>query len=227
MGGDIKISKNLGIVVLMAIALTQVAPMGKKRPTQLRNEQRMIEATVELLVTHPVDEVTSRAIAEASSSNVSYIIRYWGSRDAMLAAVADALCSNIVTLIERRVAQVDEDQVLSFFAAVSQETEVAIWIKLNRHLAAHHTADDEHYGGASKVLLAVESLLATVLDVSREEARPMAVMAMTLLLGGEILGPVLGTTQEEFAEVIELATEAVVHRSEVIHDDEDEREEAS
>ena len=89
------------------------------------------------------------------------------------------------------------------------------------------SGSSEHYGGASKVLSAVESLMATVLDVSREEAHPMAVMAMTLLLGGEILGPVLGTTQEEFAEVIELATEAVVHRSEVIHDDEDEREEAS
>ena len=109
-GGDIKISQNLGIVTVMAIALTQVAPLGKKRPTQLRNEQRMIGATIDLLATHPVDEVTSRAIAEASSTNVSYIIRYWGSRDAMLAAVADALCSSIVTLIERRVAQVDEDQ---------------------------------------------------------------------------------------------------------------------
>ena len=211
----------------MAIALTPVAPLAKKRPTQLRNEQRMIEATIGLLAAHPVDEVTSRAIAEASSTNVSYIIRYWGSRDAMLAAVADALCASIVTLIEGYTSKVSDDQVLSFFASVSQETEVAIWIKLNRYLAAHVTAEDESHEGAGKVLTAVESLMVAVLDVSPEEAHPMAVMAMTLLLGGEILGPVLGTTQEEFAEVIELATEAVVHRSEVIHDDEDEREEAS
>jgi len=211
----------------MAIALTEVPRRSSKRATQLRNEQRMVRTTIDLLANRSVDEVTSRVIADASGTNVSYIIRYFGSRDAMLAVVADELCASIVELILEHGGQVGDDEVLSFFAAVSSEPEVAIWIKLNRHLTSYYAASAQRPGGTIQVMRAVEAVMASVLGVSSANARPMAVLAMTLLVGNDILAPALGTTDQEFAMALELATAAVVRRAELLHMDEDACEEAS
>jgi AcrR family transcriptional regulator len=51
----------------------------------------MIEATIELVGEHDVAHITSRMIAERSGTATNYISRYFGGRDALLAATAEEL----------------------------------------------------------------------------------------------------------------------------------------
>ena len=51
---------------------TERAPK-RRLPIQIANEAKMISATIELLEVHPVDQITSRMIAESSGTATNYI----------------------------------------------------------------------------------------------------------------------------------------------------------
>ena len=206
--------------------ITNVHPRDSKRPTQVRNEQRIMSAVIERLQTSTVDEVTSRVIAESSGTNVSYIIRYWGSRDALLAAIADQLSESVVELIDALPNSIDERDAVTALMSVSTGEPTRMWIQLTRYLSTRDLSGTPHGTGAKTVVNAMERYLATVLDLELDDARPMAVLTATLLIGDQTLGAMLGTTREQFAEAVVLATGAITERAEAVRDD-DQRQEAS
>ncbi len=224
-GGDIKFVQGVASVGKMS-EITNVHSRDAKRPTQVRNEQRIMAAVTERLRTSTVDEVTSRVIAESSGTNVSYIIRYWGGRDALLAAIADQLSESVVELIDALPTSIDERDAVSALASISMSETTRLWIRLTRYLSARDLSDTPHGTGATLVVAAMERFFASVLDIEIDDARPLAVLTSTLLIGDLALGAMLGTTREQFVDALGLATSAITERAEAVRDDE-QRQEAS
>src|SRR3974390_3135354 len=74
----------------------RTSPPAKRRlPIQVANETKMINATIELLEDHRLDDITSRMIADRSGTATNYISRYFQGRDGLFLAVATELSKRI------------------------------------------------------------------------------------------------------------------------------------
>jgi AcrR family transcriptional regulator len=62
----------------------------------------LVQATTDLLLEHPIDDVTHRLIAEVTGLNHGYITRHFGTQNGLFIAVASELQNRIIaqTLVE-------------------------------------------------------------------------------------------------------------------------------
>jgi AcrR family transcriptional regulator len=175
---------------------TEAAPK-RRLPIQIANEAKTVRATIELLGTHDVDQITSRMIADASGTATNYISRYFGGRDGLLAAVADELGMRIATQIDGFEHQPGLDAPGAFLVHAVAIPEAFLWFKLFRHLAGRNLPSSAHPGGKPPLIEACESAMSRIFRIEGDDVPFWSNLVVTYILGNLAFGALLGTTAEE------------------------------
>ena len=197
------------VVVEQGGGIGTAAPK-RRLPIQIANEKRMIDATIDLLRVHEVDDITSRMIADASGTATNYISRYFGGRDGLLAAVADELGLRISAMVRS-----DESLLMRFdqpgnhLTRITSNPEVALWFRLYRYLAGHNIRTSTMQSGKPPIVSAVEEAISLVFGL---EGRYLAICAnlfLTYTMGNAAFGSALGTTDDEAEATLQTMYEVV------------------
>jgi AcrR family transcriptional regulator len=184
-------------------------PVPKRRlPIQIANEARMLDATIELLRDHPVDEITSRMIAQTSGTATNYISRYFGGRDGLFLAVASQLSLRISGLVRSEESVIEIDRPGNYVTRIMTIPEVAMWFKVYRYLSGR-----ELPGLRSKekpaLVASVEEAITLIFGLEGEYVPICANVFLTYIMGYAAFGPFLGATDEEAEQALATMATAV------------------
>jgi AcrR family transcriptional regulator len=165
-------------------------PVKKKRRPSLSKEasqQRLIEATVVLLKSHTVAELSVRQIAHEADVNHGLVHSYFGSKGSLLIAVAQQLLADSV-------AGLNQDSRKGFgFDRLDPEMEAIINILLWLMMTGEDISSF-HITGA--LVTSVSSQLANKDGIRPADAEAAAVLAVSVSLGG-VLYRMMQTTQSQ------------------------------
>jgi AcrR family transcriptional regulator len=168
----------------------------RRLPIQIANETRMIEATIDLLDDHQVDEITSRMIAQASGTATNYISRYFGGRDGLLLAVATELGHRISGRIRAEESILEVDRPGNYVSQIMAIPEVARWFKVYRYLSGRNLPDMRPRG-KPPVVSAVEEAITLIFGLEGDYVPVFANIFLTYIVGNAAFGPFLGTTDDD------------------------------
>jgi len=171
-------------------------PPKRRLPIQIANEARMLDATIELLRDHPVDEITSRMIAHTSGTATNYISRYFGGRDGLFLAVANQLSVRISTMVRSERSMLEIDRPGNYVTRIMEIPEVAMWFKVYRYLSGRELPDTRPHGKPALVA-SVEEAITLIFGLEGEYVAVCANVFITYIMGYAAFGPFLGTTDEE------------------------------
>jgi len=174
------------------------APAAPKRrlPIQIANEAKMIEATVDLLRDHQVDQITSRMIAETSGTATNYISRYFGGRDGLLLAVAGELSHRISDLVRSEESVLEIGRPGNYVTRIMTIPEVAMWFKVYRYLSGRNLPEIRPRG-KPQLVASVEEAISLIFGLEGEYVPICANIFLTYILGNAGFGAFLGTTDDE------------------------------
>jgi len=181
----------------------------RRLPIQIANETRMIAATIDLLRTHEVDNITSRMIADASGTATNYISRYFGGRDGLLAAVADELGLRISVLVRGDESIMQFDQPGNQLNRITSNPEVALWFKVYRYLTGRNVPASTMRSGKPPIVTAVEEAISLIFGLEGRYLPVCANLFLTYTMGNAAFGPFLGTTDDEAEETLRTMYEVV------------------
>ena len=198
------------MTITSARATGEEAPK-RRLPIQIANEAKMIRATIELLATHEVDQITSRMIAERSETATNYISRYFGGRDGLLAATADELGHRIADQIDAFRNNPGLDHPGEFLVQAMAIPESLLWFRLFRHLAGRNLPSSAHPGGRPPLIAACDAAIARVFRIEGDDARFWSNVFVTYVMGNMAFGSLLGTSADESDRVL-VTLAAVVER---------------
>jgi AcrR family transcriptional regulator len=202
----------------MSSLTTPEAPVAPRRklPKQILNETKMVNAAIDLLRDRSVDEVTSRLIADYSGTTVSYLTRYWGGRDEFLVDVAIELGRRINVLVRAEQLQIDLDNVADGLERFLAMADVQVWFKLHRYLAGRDQLRALEPDRPSALLVSFQEGVADLFGLDAEESMSWAVLLLTLLMGNQAFGPLLGSTEAQFRSALDHLADALKLRSAVV-----------
>jgi AcrR family transcriptional regulator len=156
----------------------------------------MTKATIDLLAEYPVDEITSRMIAEASGTATNYISRYFGGRDGLLLAVAGELSHRISALVRSRQSVLDGDQGGNYITRIMTIPEVAMWFKVYRYLTSRNLPEI-HNREKPELVTSVEEAISLIFGLEGEDVAVCANIFLTYIMGNAAFGGFLGTTDDQ------------------------------
>lgn len=193
------------------------APTRRKLPKQVLNETKMINAAIDLLRDRPVDDVTSRLIAAYSETTVSYLTRYWGGRDEFLVDVAVEVGRRINVLVRAEQFQIHLDDLAGGLQKFMAMSDVKVWFKLYRYLASRDEVRTLEAAQPSAILVSLSDAVGVLFGFDTDESMSWALLALTLMMGNEAFGSLLGADDERFAGAVERLADAIKHRSAVVN----------
>ena len=177
-------------------------PVPKRRlPIQIANEARMIDGTIELLRDHPVDEITSRMIAQTSGTATNYISRYFGGRDGLFLAVANQLSLRINNLVRSEQSVIEIDRPGNYVTRIMAIPEVAMWFKVYRYLSARELTDP-HSSGKPLLLHTVEEAITLIFGLEGAYVPICANVFLTYIMGYAAFGTFLGMTDDDAEQAL-------------------------
>ncbi len=178
------------------------AEVGPKRrlPIQIANEAKMISATIELLEVHPVDDITSRMIAERSGTATNYISRYFGGKDGLLVAVAGELSQRISDLVRSEKSVLDPDQRGNYVTNIKAIPEIALWFKVYRYLTGRDLPAIRPHVGKPPLITSVEEAITLFFGVKGRFAEICANIFITYIMGNAAFGEFIGTSDDDAQE---------------------------
>jgi len=177
----------------------ETAGQGPRRrlPIQIANEAKMIRATIELLESNEVDQITSRMIAERSGTATNYISRYFGGRDGLLAATADELGHRIADQIDAFAHEPGDEDPAAFLVRALAIPESVQWFRLFRHLVGRNLPLRAHPGDKPPLIMACDAAIARVFRIEGDDAAFWSNVFVTYTMGNMAFGSLLGTTPDE------------------------------
>ena len=175
---------------------TSGAPRKRRLPIQVANEAKMIDATIDLLRTHQVDEITSRMIAEESGTATNYISRYFGGRDGLVLAVAAELGRRIEALIRSEESAIQIDQPGNYLTRIMAIPEVDMWFKTYRYLTSRNLPVNR-VADKPPLVGSVEDAITLLFGLEGEYVPVFANIFITYVLGNAAFGKFLGTSEED------------------------------
>ena len=200
---------------LIAVETPTVAPR-RKLPKQILNETKMVNAAIDLLRDRSVDDVTSRLIADYSGTTVSYLTRYWGGRDEFLVDVAIEIGRRINVLVRAERMVIDMDNVATSLEQFVSMADVQVWFKLHRYLAGRDQLRNLEPDRPSALLVSFQDAVASLFRLDAEESMSWAVLIITLLMGNQAFGPLLGSSEYQFRGALDHLVDALKLRSSVV-----------
>jgi len=162
-------------------------PAAPKPQRRSADESRsiLVTACIDLLLEHPLDEVTNRRLEDETGLNRSYVTRLFGSRDGLLLEVALELQQRVVSRLPADAPDVDLLQIISDPEA-KLLSNVGMWLTTR----GHNGADIFTGIGSmtSEVAERIEQLLGTSPRASRALALHVQLTASFIMLFGEPMG---------------------------------------
>ncbi|MFZ4434274.1 MAG: TetR/AcrR family transcriptional regulator [Microthrixaceae bacterium] len=133
----------------------------------------LVNACIDLLLEHPIDEVTNRRLEAATGINRSYVTRLFGSRDELLLAAAKELERRLDSLLGDDPATVD---LLAFTA----RPEARIQTRLALQLLSRGVAGSDLLDGPGSLTEGIAQRIEVILGASPRASRALALhMQMT------------------------------------------------
>jgi AcrR family transcriptional regulator len=151
------------------------------------SEQRLIEATIVLLKTHTVSEISVRQVAHEADVNHGLVHSYFGSKSGLLVAVADQLITDLITTL-------NQDNRKSFdFDCIDSEKEaiigVLLWLMVTgEEISVFQILD--------ALVVSVSSHLANRDRISPTNVDSAAVLMVSVSIGG-MLYRLMHTTESQ------------------------------
>lgn len=190
----------------------------RKLPKQILNETKMVNAAIDLLRDRSVDDVTSRLIADYSGTTVSYLTRYWGGRDEFLVDVAIELGRRITVLVRAEQVHLDLDHIADGLERFLEMADVQVWFKLHRYLAGRDKLRALEPDHPAALLVAFQEAVAELFGLDAEESMSWGVLLLTLLMGNQAFGPLIGSGEPQFRAALDHLTDALKLRAAVVAD---------
>ena len=156
----------------------------------------MVDATIELLKDHPVDEITSRMIAQTSGTATNYISRYFGGRDGLFLAVANQLGLRISALVRSEESMLEIGRPGNYVTRVMAIPEIAMWFKVHRYLSGRELPDLRPHSKPALVA-SVEDAITLIFGLEGEYVAVCANVFLTYIMGYAAFGAFLGTTDDD------------------------------
>ncbi|MGD0881335.1 MAG: TetR/AcrR family transcriptional regulator [Acidimicrobiales bacterium] len=179
----------------------QAGAASKRRlPIQIANEAKMIAATIDLLEVNPVDEITSRMIAERSGTATNYISRYFGGKDGLLVAVAGELSQRISDLVRSERSVLDLDQQGNYVTNIKAIPEISLWFKVYRYLTGRDLPPVRPHTGKPPLVVSIEEAITLFFGIEGRYVPICANIFITYIMGNAAFGTFLGTTDDEAQE---------------------------
>ena len=139
------------------------------------SEQRLIDATVVLLKTHTVSEISVRQIAHEADVNHGLVHSYFGSKSGLLVAVAEHLIADLITMLNQDVRK-------SFdFDCIDSEKETIIGVLIWLMVTGEEISVFQILGA---LVVSVSSRLANRDRISPTNADSAAVLVVSMSIGG-------------------------------------------
>ena len=155
--------------------------------SRVLSEQRLIEATIVLLKTHTVSEISVRQVAHEADVNHGLVHSYFGSKSGLLVAVADQLITDFITTL-------NQDNRKSFdFDCIDSEKEaiigVLLWLMVTgEEISVFQILD--------ALVVSVSSHLANRDRISPTNVDSAAVLMVSVSIGG-MLYRLMHTTESQ------------------------------
>jgi len=179
----------------------QAGTASKRRlPIQIANEAKMIAATIDLLEVNPVDEITSRMIAERSGTATNYISRYFGGKDGLLVAVAGELSQRISDLVRSERSVLDPDQQGNYVTNIKAIPEISLWFKVYRYLTGRDLPPVRPHTGKPPLVASIEEAITLFFGIEGRYVPICANIFITYIMGNAAFGTFLGTTDDDAQE---------------------------
>ena len=179
----------------------QAGAASKRRlPIQIANEAKMIAATIDLLEVNPVDEITSRMIAERSGTATNYISRYFGGKDGLLVAVAGELSQRISDLVRSERSVLDPDQQGNYVTNIKAIPEISLWFKVYRYLTGRDLPPVRPHTGKPPLVASIEEAITLFFGIEGRYVPICANIFITYIMGNAAFGTFLGTTDDDAQE---------------------------
>jgi AcrR family transcriptional regulator len=138
------------------------------------SEQRLIDATVVLLKTHTVSEISVRQIAHEADVNHGLVHSYFGSKSGLLVAVAEHLIADLITTLNQDVRK-------SFdFDCIDSEKEAIIGVLIWLMVTGEEISVFQILGA---LVVSVSSRLANRDRISPTNADSAAVLVVSMSIG--------------------------------------------
>lgn len=103
-----------------------------QRKSADESRQILVAACIDLLLEHPLEEVTNRRLEEVTGLNRSYVTRLFGNRDGLLLEVARELEQRLASRLSPDPTQIDVLQLISDPEA-QLRTQLAMWLLSRGH----------------------------------------------------------------------------------------------
>jgi AcrR family transcriptional regulator len=165
-------------------------PVKKKRRPSLSKEasqQRLIEATVHLLKSHTVADLSVRQIAHEADVNHGLVHSYFGSKGSLLIAVAQQLLSDSISALNQDArVEVGSGQLDPGMEAIIN---ILLWLMMTGE-------DISTFHITGSLVTSVSSQLVHRDGISDANAEAAAILAVSISLGG-VLYRLMQTSQSQ------------------------------
>jgi AcrR family transcriptional regulator len=165
-------------------------PVKKKRRPSLSKEasqQRLIEATVHLLKSHTVADLSVRQIAHEADVNHGLVHSYFGSKGSLLIAVAQQLLSDSISALNQDArVEVGSGQLDPGMEAIIN---ILLWLMMTGE-------DISTFRITGSLVTSVSSQLVHRDGISDANAEAAAILAVSISLGG-VLYRLMQTSQSQ------------------------------
>lgn len=170
---------------------------GSARKSAEESKQLLVDTCIDLLLHHPIQDVTNRLLEETTGLNRTYITRYFGNRNRMLIAVVRELEHRLATEVSTSRAGAGELDA----AALVARPESVIGIQVTMWLLSHGVSADEFIDGEPLILQVIAERIENLFGLGPRAARTFAFQSLLVAAGAASIGPTFGLTERDSADI--------------------------
>lgn len=165
--------------------------------------ERFLEATISLLSTKPISDISVQEIADTAGLNHGYVFRYFGTRLDLLIAVTEELAkrAKAVTLAESQKREIESPKVVRLDLKLLEAGQEARQkrMRLIMYLISCGV-DAEIFGPETRLVSMQMADELQKLGISRRTAEALALRSGVLLFASNFLGGVFGLNLQDIED---------------------------
>ncbi len=185
--------------VKKATARIKAAPEKKERLSQAEAETRMMNATVELILTVPPADITVHMICNRAGVHHDYVARYFGSQDELLIRTSEQAILGLVA--RERVSKVDT----LVMSGRTEQADIFEMAGARYRLIAFLLAkgvDPSRFQANQKIIFDVASSAFTNPQLSERSKRNFALLTVMLLQSMHVLGDINELSRQDNEDIL-------------------------
>lgn len=173
------------------------------RVSRAQAVERFLEATISLLSTKPISDISVQEIADTAGLNHGYVFRYFGTRIDLLIAVTEELArrAKAVTLAESQKREIESSKVarmdLTLLATGQQFRQMRMRVVMYLISCG---VDAKIFGPETRLVSMQMADELQKLGISRRTAEALALRSSILIFASNFLSDAFGLTQQDIED---------------------------